>query len=436
MSKPKLVTRQSGPLSGTVTVPGDKSITHRSVIFGAMACGTTTVHGYLPSEDCQATADAFRMLGVEVLVDGGTMTITSPGWQKFSEADNVIDCGNSGTTARLLSGLLSGLPFFSCLTGDASLRRRPMKRVAEPLGQMGARIAGRDGGNRLPLAISGQSLSAIDYQSPVASAQVKTALLLAGLTANGTTSVTEPAPSRDHTERMLPAFGVKLTHNGNHISLKGGQTLTAPCEPILVPGDISSAAFPIAAATLVPGSEVTIQNVGMNPTRTGFLTIIERMGADIRRINPREAGGEPVADLLVRHSPLKGIDIEPALVPSAIDEFPILFAMAALAEGTTRVTGAGELRVKESDRISAMARELGRMGVTVREQPDGMEVDGPITPTGAVCEAYGDHRLAMSMAILGLVSEGDTIVDPTPIATSFPGFESLLADLGAAVIDV
>jgi 3-phosphoshikimate 1-carboxyvinyltransferase len=436
MSNPKLITRQSSPLSGTVTVPGDKSITHRSVIFGAMATGTTTVHGYLPSEDCQATAEAFRMLGVDIQVNDGTMTITSPGWQNFSEANDIINCGNSGTTARLLSGLLSGLPFFSCLTGDASLKRRPMKRVTEPLSRMGARIAGRDGGNRLPLAITGQRLNAIDYQSPVASAQVKTALLLAGLTANGTTSVTEPAPSRDHTERMLPAFGVELTRDGNRISLRGGQTLTAPSEPIVVPGDISSAAFPIAAATLVPGSEVTIQNVGMNPTRTGFLTILERMGADIQRVNPREAGGEPVADLLVRHAPLKGIDIEPALVPSAIDEFPILFAMATQAVGTTRVSGAGELRVKESDRISAMARELGRMGITVREQPDGMEVDGPVTPTGAECQAYGDHRLAMSMAILGLVSEGDTIVDPTPIATSFPDFDRLLADLGAAVVNV
>ncbi|MBI5135723.1 MAG: 3-phosphoshikimate 1-carboxyvinyltransferase [Nitrospirae bacterium] len=432
---PRLVTRQSGPLSGSVRVPGDKSITHRSVIFGAMAAGTTVVHGYLPSEDCQATAEAFRMMGASITVDGATMTIISPGWNALTEPADVIDCGNSGTTARLLTGLLAGLPLFACLTGDASLRRRPMKRVAEPLAAMGAHIDGRGGGALLPLAISGRQLNAIDYRSPVASAQVKTALLLAGLTARGTTSVTEPAPSRDHTERMLPAFGVRLEVAGSRVAIAGGQAMTAPAGPITVPGDISSAAFLIAAATLVPGSEVTIQNVGLNPTRTGLLTILDRMGAAIERTNRREAGGEPVADLIVRHAPLKGIEIEPALVPSAIDEFPILFALATQAAGTTRVRGADELRVKESDRIAAMARELARVGATVREHPDGLEVTGRTPVKGAECQAYGDHRLAMSMAVLGLVAEGDMVVDPGPIATSFPGFAGLLAGVGAALAD-
>ncbi len=432
MTAPRLITRRGGALSGTVAVPGDKSITHRSVIFGAMATGTSVISGYLPSEDCRATAGAFAMMGAEIAVDGPTMTITSPGWRSFSEPDNVIDCGNSGTTARLLCGLLSGLPFFAVLTGDGSLRRRPMKRVVAPLSQMGAHIDGREGGEKLPLAIWGQGLSGMDYASPVASAQVKTALLLAGLTADGITRVSEPAPSRDHTERMLPAFGVHLSREGNTVAIEGGQGLT-PTD-VTVPGDISSAAFLIAAATLVPGSDIIIRNVGVNPTRTGFLTILERMGADITRLNPREAGGEPVADLRVRHAPLTGIDIEPELVPSAIDEFPILFALATQASGTTRVYGAGELRVKESDRIRAMGRELGRVGVNATEYEDGLAVTGPVRVNGAACEAYGDHRLAMSMAVLGLVAEGEMIVDPTPIATSFPDFADLLAQVGAAVI--
>ena len=428
MTRP-LVTRKSGPLTGTVRVPGDKSITHRSVIFGSMARGVTRVRGYLPSEDCRATIDGFRAMGVEIAVERGELTIESPGWKSLSEPGNVIDCGNSGTTARLLTGLLSGLEFFSVLTGDASLRGRPMGRVATPLEQMGARISGRDGGRRLPLAIQGGGLSGIDYTSPVASAQVKTAMLLAGITARGTTRVSEPALSRDHTERMLPAFGVALERDQSGVSVAGGQELT-PAD-VTVPGDISSAAFLIAAATLVPGSELTLENVGVNPTRTGILEVLKGMGADVREINPREAGGEPVADLVVRHTPLTGIEIAPELVPATIDEFPILFATASMARGTTTVRGADELRVKESDRIAAMARELGRVGVRVEEHPDGLSVTGPGQAHGARCEAYGDHRLAMSMAILGLVADGDMTVDATPIATSFPGFSDLLRGAGA-----
>ncbi|MDH4230218.1 MAG: 3-phosphoshikimate 1-carboxyvinyltransferase [Nitrospirota bacterium] len=423
----------SPPLSGSVAIPGDKSITHRAVIFGSMAGGTTTVHGYLPSGDCQSTIGAFRRLGVESSTRSGTLTIRSAGWHAFVGPDQVLDCGNSGTTARLLMGLLAGLPFRSSLTGDESLRRRPMRRVAEPLQRMGAEIRMNKGDN-LPAVVDGRPLKGIDYTSPVASAQIKTCLLLAGITARGTTSVTEPALSRDHTERMLPAFGVRVKQDGLKVSVDGGQTLT-PAE-ITVPGDISSAAFLIVAATLVPGSDITLTGVGVNPTRTGVLQVLTRMGAHITRDNERLAGGEPVADLRIRHAALKGIEIEPEMVPATIDEFPILFAAAAMASGTTRVRGAEELRVKESDRIAAMARELARVGVTVEEFPDGLAVHGPAAIKGAVCEAYGDHRLAMSMAILGLVADAPITVDASAIGTSFPDFSTLLATLGARVEQV
>jgi len=426
----RLTIHPSGPLTGTITVPGDKSITHRAIIFGAMATGTSTVEGYLPSEDCRATIAAFRRLGVEITTHRRTLTIRSAGWRAFSGPDQVIDCGNSGTTSRLLMGLLSGMPFRSSLTGDDSLRRRPMRRVAGPLATMGADVR-LNQGEYLPAVIEGQPLKGIDYASPVASAQIKTCLLLAGITARGTTRVTEPSLSRDHTERMLPAFGVELTRDGLSVAVEGGQSLT-PAD-VVVPGDISSAAFPIVAATLVPGSEITLTNVGANPTRAGILEILTRMGANITRVNEREAGGEPVADLIVRHAPLKGVEIEPEQVPAAIDEFPILFAAAALAEGDTRVTGAGELRVKESDRIAAMARELARVGVNVEELPDGLVVRGPSIVKGAACEAYGDHRLAMSMAVLGMVADSHLTVEADPIATSFPGFADLFSTLGATI---
>lgn len=428
---PRLVTRRGSPLSGTTAVPGDKSITHRAVIFGALARGVTTVRGYLPSEDCRATIGAFRRMGVTIAEAGDTLTIDSPGWKHFTPPDDTIDCGNSGTTARLLTGLLAGLPFRSSLTGDASLRRRPMGRVTEPLARMGARIGGEDGGKRLPLIIDGTRLSGIRYDSPVASAQIKTCLLLAGLVAQGTTTVTEPTLSRDHTERMLPAFGVRLDRTDGVLSITGGPE-PAPAD-ITVPGDISSAAFPLVAATLVPGSAITLTGVGVNPTRTGILDILGGMGASIEQVREHLEGGEPVADLVVRHAPLSGVETDPEVVPRAIDEFPLVFAAACTARGTTTVHGAEELRVKESDRIAAMARELTRVGARVEERPDGMVIHGPTRLTGALCEAYGDHRMAMAMAVLGLVAEGQMEVDATPIGTSFPGFAALLRGLGADI---
>lgn len=425
----RLVTRRGGALTGTYRVPGDKSISHRAIVLAAMARGTSEVLGHLDAEDCLATLAAFQRMGVKAERAGEDLMLTSPGWAALTEPDDVLDCGNSGTTARMLTGLLAGLPYFSVLTGDASLRRRPMGRVILPLTRMGADIRGRDRNSRLPLAISGTALTGASHTSPVASAQVKSALLLAGLTARGQTSVTEPALSRDHTERMLPAFGVEVRRTGLTVSVTGGATLR-PAR-VDVPGDLSSAAFLIVAATLVPGSEVTLTGVGVNPTRTGFLEVLAAMGARIERRNELALGNEPAADLVVRHAALRGVEVAPELVPRTIDEFPALFAAAARAEGVTTVRGAAELRVKESDRIAAMARELTRMGVRVDELKDGLAVHGPARIRGAACASDGDHRLAMSMAVLGLVGEGETSVEAAPIATSFPGFAAGLQALGA-----
>jgi len=432
MKPPKqfLVTRRGAALKGTLKVPGDKSITHRAILLAAMARGTSEVLGHLEAEDCLATLAAVERMGVQAQRVGGDMMLTSPGWESLTEPDDMLDCGNSGTSARLLTGLLAGLPFFSMLTGDASLRRRPMGRVIEPLARMGADIRGPAGNAHLPIAISGKALIGTAHTTPVASAQIKSALLLAGLTARGETSVTEPALSRDHTERMLPAFGVDPRRDGLTVAVTGG----APLRParVDVPGDPSSAAFLAVAATLVAGSEVTLTYMGVNPTRTGFLEVLTAMGARIEQVNARETAGEPVADLVVRHAPLRGVEIGPDIVPRTIDEFPALFAAAAMAEGVTTVRGANELRVKESDRIAAMARELTRVGVRVDELPDGLAVHGPSRVRGAACVAEGDHRLAMSMAVLGLVGEGETSVEADPIRTSFPGFADGLRALGAS----
>lgn len=429
----RLLTRKGGPLRGTARVPGDKSITHRAIILAGMARGTSTVAGYLGGEDCLATLAAFRRMGVEAGDKDGLLTLESPGWAGLKEPDTVLDCGNSGTTARLLCGLLAGLPFFSVLTGDASLRGRPMARVTEPLVRMGADIRGREAGRLLPLALCGRRLTGTDHVTPVASAQIKSALLLAGLTAEGETAVTEPARSRDHTERMLPAFGGRLRRDDLTVSVHGGQTLKAA--RVEVPADLSSATFLIAAATLVPDSEVVLPGVGVNPTRDGVLEVLTAMGADIERRDERTLGEEPVADLVVRHAPLKGVEVSPELVPRTIDELPMLLALAARAEGTTTVRGAAELRVKESDRIAALARELRRVGARVDEYPDGLSVHGPASLQGNACESHGDHRMAMAMAVLGLVAEGEMAVDAAPIATSFPGFADALKGLGARVAE-
>jgi 3-phosphoshikimate 1-carboxyvinyltransferase len=395
-------------------------------MLGSIARGTTTVRGLLRGEDNMATLNAFRAMGVGVTDDGETVRIEGKGLHGLAEPADVIDCGNSGTSIRLLTGLLAGQRFFSVLTGDQYLRKRPMKRVIEPLSRMGAAIFGRAGGEKAPLAIAGKELTGISYTSPVASAQVKSALLLAGLYAAGETEVTEPHLSRDHSERMFRYFGADLETSARGAKVRGGRELTG--RDIIVPGDISSAAFFLVAALIVPGSELLIRGVGVNPTRTGILDILAAMGASVKLLDPREVSGEPVADLLVRSSRLKGIEIGGELVPRAIDEFPVLCVAAALAEGTTVVRDARELRVKETDRISAMAANLAKAGVAVAEREDGMEIRGVEQLAGGVFESFGDHRIAMSMLVAGLAArDACTVNDVACIATSFPDFLPLLA---------
>jgi 3-phosphoshikimate 1-carboxyvinyltransferase len=410
---------------GEITVPGDKSISHRSIMFGSLATGVTKVTGFLRGEDALATLEAFRAMGIKVEDDGETLIIHGKGLHGLSEPADVLDCGNSGTSMRLLTGLLAGQNFFSVLSGDKYLRARPMKRVVAPLAQMGARISGRAGGDKAPLAIQGGKLSGIEYASPVSSAQVKSAIMLAGLYAEGVTTVYEPHLSRDHSERMLRHFGAQVESFPGGVRLTGGVELIA--SDIAVPGDISSAAFFMVAALIVPGSDLLIKGVGINPTRTGVIDILKGMGGDLELMNPREQSGEPVADLRVRSSKLKAMEISGELVPRAIDEFPAICVAASLAQGTTVVSGASELRVKETDRIAAMAANLRKAGVSVVETPDGMEITGVERLSGCQAESFGDHRIAMSMLVAGLATAGETSVDDTEcIATSFPGFMDLL----------
>jgi len=419
----------TGPLRGTVTVPGDKSITHRALILGALAEGHTRITGYSQGEDCLNTLQAVRGLGVEVQEIPEGLEVVGKGLWGLAEPSSVLDCGNSGTGLRLLAGVLAGQEFFSVLTGDASLRSRPMGRVVKPLRQMGAIIAGRRGGELAPLAIQGGGLKPTIYESPVASAQIKSCVLLAGLFAEGATTVKEPMRSRDHTERMLTYLGVPLRVEGCTVEIEGRQLFEG--KPIAVPGDISAAAFFLVAALIVPGSEILITGIGLNPERTGILDVLLGMGADIAILNSRETSGEPVGDLRVRSTRLTGTIIGPELIPKTIDELPILCVAAALADGETRIAGAQELRVKETDRIHAMAVELARIGVVVEEQPDGLVIQGGSTLRGAVCQSYGDHRVVMSLAIAGLVAAEGTVVieDVACVETSFPGFHGKLLDL-------
>ena len=412
-------------LQGEISVPGDKSISHRSIMLGSIARGVTTVRGFLRGEDNISTLDAFRAMGVGVEDDGETLRIKGAGLHGLSEPADILDCGNSGTSMRLITGLLAGQRFFSVLTGDQYLRKRPMGRVIEPLGRMGASIFGRSGGDKAPLAIVGRELTGISHTSKVASAQVKSALMLAGLYADGTTTVTEPHLSRDHSERMFRYFGADVETSDNTVTVRGGRELTG--RDIVVPGDISSAAFFIVAALIVPGAELLIRGVGVNPTRTGVIDILVAMGGSIELLDRREVSGEPVADLLVRASRLKGIEIGGEVVPRAIDEFPVISVAAALAEGKTVLRDARELRVKETDRIAAMAANLRRSGVQVVETDDGMEIIGTEKMQGCMAESFGDHRIAMSMLIAGLAAAGNVTVDDIDcIATSFPTFLELL----------
>ncbi|MEH3105976.1 MAG: 3-phosphoshikimate 1-carboxyvinyltransferase [Sphingomonas fennica] len=432
-----------GPLAGRVTVPGDKSISHRSLMLSALAIGTSTVRGLLEGEDVLATAAAMRAMGAAIVRgEDGTWTIDGVGVGGLLQPAQALDMGNSGTSTRLLMGLLASHPVTACFTGDASLSRRPMGRVIDPLSTMGAEFFATPGG-RLPLMMRGAAPAVpISYRLPVASAQVKSAILLAGLNTPGITRVIEPVATRDHSERMLAGFGAQLTigeEDGARVIEIAGEADLVP-QDIVVPGDPSSAAFPAVAALLVPGSDVTIENVGLNPTRAGLYDVLRAMGADIEIENPRTVGGEPVGDLRVRHSALKGIDVPPDVVPSMVDEFPILFVACALAEGRSVLTGLEELRVKESDRLSLMAQGLARLGARVAEQADGLVIDGtgglPLAaPDGdPLIAADLDHRIAMSFAVAGLVSQDRvTVDDMAPVATSFPGFADLFRTLGADV---
>lgn len=428
----KLQIGAGGCLTGRIRVPGDKSISHRAVMLGAIAEGRTSVSGFLEGEDALATLAAFRAMGVAI--DGpneGRLVIEGVGLRGLRVSADPLDLGNSGTSMRLLAGLLAGQSFDSVLVGDASLMRRPMARVATPLKSMGAVIETAEGGTP-PLSIGGgQTLHGIRYQLPVASAQVKSAVLLAGLYADGRTEVVEPAPSRDHTERMLRGFGYRVDVDGAVIGLDGGGRLQG-CD-IDVPGDISSAAFFLVGASIAPGSDLLVENVGINPTRTGVLAILKAMGADIEVLNRRESGGEPVADLRVRSAALRGIEIPHEQVPLAIDEFPALFVAAACADGTTTLRGAEELRVKESDRIDAMANGLRRLGVDVEPLADGIVIRGGDLGGGTV-DSYTDHRIAMSLSMAALRASGDIIVtDCANVATSFPGYVELARAVGLAV---
>ncbi|HRN58690.1 MAG TPA: 3-phosphoshikimate 1-carboxyvinyltransferase [Chiayiivirga sp.] len=427
--------RPGTPLRGTIRVPGDKSISHRAMMLGALADGVTRVSGFLEGEDTLATAAAFRAMGVRIEDDGpGRKIVHGAGIDGLRAPAAPIDCGNAGTGMRLLAGLLAGQRFDSTLTGDASLCKRPMRRVTEPLARMGARIETAEGG-RPPLRIfGGQSLAGVDHDLPVASAQVKSALLLAGLYAQGETTVREPHPTRDYTERMLAALGWPIEFSPGFARLSGGHRLTAT--DIAVPSDFSSAAFFLVAASLVPGSDLTLEGVGMNPRRTGLIDALRLMGAWIEVRNAREEGGEPVADLRVTHAPLHGAIIPEALVPDMIDEFPVLFVAAAAVSGVTTVSGAAELRVKESDRIAVMANGLRAMGARIDETPDGAVIHGGATLGGASVDAHDDHRIAMSFVVAGQIASAPvTLRGCATVATSFPGFFGLAnrAGMGLAV---
>lgn len=426
------IVQPGGNLRGTIRVPGDKSISHRSIMLGSLAEGVTQVSGFLNAEDALATLQAFRAMGVHIEgpVDGH-VTIHGVGKYGLKAPSQPLYLGNSGTSMRLLSGLLSGQPFTSTLTGDSSLQSRPMRRVTAPLALMGARIETEKDGTA-PLKITGnEHLKGMHYQMPIASAQVKSCLLLAGMYAEGETSVTEPAPTRDHTERMLNGFAYPVTREGNNITIDSSGSLRA-CD-IDVPSDISSAAFFLVGASIAPDSDVTLRHVGINPTRTGVIEILRMMGADIEVFNQRSVGGEPVADIRVQSSPLQGIDIPEELVPLAIDEFPVLFVAAACAAGRTRLTGAEELRVKESDRIQVMAEGLQKLGVDAVATPDGMVINQSSIGGGQV-DSHGDHRIAMAFSIAGLrASDPIQIADCANVNTSFPEFRQLAAQLGLKV---
>ncbi len=412
---------KSLPLKGELTIPGDKSISHRAVMLGAISQGTTSVTNFLRGADCLSTISCFRKMGIAIEENPTEILIHGKGLHGLSAPEAVLDVGNSGTTMRLLSGILAGQDFSSSLTGDASIRKRPMKRVITPLSLMGASIESIPGNGCAPLAIQGMPLTGIHYQSPVSSAQVKSCVLLAGLYADSTTKVTEPFVSRNHSELMLRSFGAEIQTEGTTVSVQPDPLLTG--QKVEVPGDISSAAYFIAAGLLIPGSEILIKNVGINPTRDGILRVCRAMGADIEILNEQEHCGELTADLLVRHSALKGTVIEGGMIPTLIDELPVIAVMAAFAEGTTIIRDAQELKVKESNRLDIIVHHLKEMGADVTPAPDGMVIRGGKPLTGAVLDSHMDHRIAMSFAIAAMAGNGETeILNSDCVSISYPDF--------------
>jgi 3-phosphoshikimate 1-carboxyvinyltransferase len=424
----KRVLQSKKPLRGEISVPGDKSIGHRAVIFGSIAHGSSRVSNLSGGEDNQRTVQAFKDLGVKISTEGEALYIEGKGWEGLKSPEKIIDCGNSGTTMRLLSGVLAGRPFNAILDGDQSLRRRPMQRVIEPLRRMGANLVGREGTGLAPLEINGGKLRGIEYAMPIASAQVKSAILLAGLQAEGVTVVDEPQNSRNHTELMIKGFGGEVAVHGRKVSVNGCQTLHG--KDLRIPGDISSAAFFLVAAALIPGSKVVVRRVGVNPTRDGIIEILRRMGADIELLGATVEAGEPVADLSVAGRRLKGVEIGSELVARTIDEYPILAIAAALADGVTVIRDVKELRFKESDRISAMTEGLRRLGVEVEERENGMTIHGRETLQGNKLRSFGDHRIAMSLAVAGLSADGGVEIDDAQcVDISFPTFFNLLNEI-------
>lgn len=426
-----MIFKKSTPLRGELAVPGDKSISHRAVMLGALAKGTTSVTNFLKGADCLSTISCFEKMGIEIEQLPSEILIHGKGLHGLKAPETILDAGNSGTTTRLLSGILAGQTFCTTLTGDASIQKRPMTRIITPLSQMGGKIESLSGNGCAPLKITGHPLKPIHYLSPVSSAQVKSCVLLAGMYADGITRVTEPYLSRNHSELMLRSFGADVTSEGTTAAITGNPVLEG--QKVVVPGDISSAAYFIAAGLLIPGSEILIKDVGINPTRDGILKVCADMGADIQLLNKREYGKEPVADILVKHSELKATVIEGALIPTLIDELPMLAVMAAFAQGTTVIRDAQELKVKESNRLDIIVQHLSAMGADIIPTEDGMEIHGGKPLKGAVLDSYMDHRIAMSFAVAGMAADGETeILNASCVDISYPEFYRDMAAISAS----
>lgn len=423
--------KRSAPFRGEITVPGDKSISHRAVMFGALAKGTTSITNFLKGADCLSTISCFEKMGIEIEQLPSEILIHGKGLHGLNAPETILDAGNSGTTTRLLSGILAGQAFCTTLTGDASIQKRPMTRIITPLSQMGGKIESLSDNGCAPLKITGHPLKPIHYLSPVSSAQVKSCVLLAGMYADGITKVTEPYLSRNHSELMLRSFGADVISEGTTAAITGNPVLEG--QKVIVPGDISSAAYFIAAGLLIPGSEILIKDVGINPTRDGILKVCADMGADIQLLNKREYGKEPVADILVKHSELKATVIEGALIPTLIDELPMLAVMAAFAQGTTVIRDAQELKVKESNRLDIIVQHLSAMGADIIPTEDGMEIHGGKPLKGAVLDSYMDHRIAMSFAVAGMAADGETeILNASCVDISYPEFYRDMAAISAS----